>query len=63
MVDSTEEICKLIESDAVIIPAAGLYNDRCINLAFSCSWDEENCVGLRLLNESVDEIGYKDIVF
>ena len=32
-------------------------------LAFSCSWDEENGLGIRFVNEEIDEIGYQDIAF
>ena len=41
----------------------GIYDGRCVGLAFSCSWDDENGCGVLLINEHVKEIGYQDIVF
>jgi hypothetical protein len=31
--------------------------------AFMAAWDDENGMGIRFLNEKIDEIGYQDIVF
>ncbi len=53
----------MIQIDALVIPVPGIYEERCINLALSCSWDEENGAGIRFINERIDEIGYQDIAF
>ena len=32
-------------------------------LAFICSWDDENGLGVLLVDEKIEEIGYQDIAF
>ncbi|HDR7642758.1 DUF6985 domain-containing protein [Bacillus wiedmannii] len=32
-----------------------------VGVSFDCSWDEENGLGIRLINERVDEVGYQDV--
>ncbi|HDR4697011.1 DUF2004 domain-containing protein [Bacillus cereus] len=34
-----------------------------VGITFNCTWDIENGVGVRLLNEKVMEVGYQDIIF
>lgn len=58
-----DDIIRLIQIEALIIPVSGIYEEKCVNLALSCTWDEENGVGIRFLNEMIDEIGYQDIAF
>ena len=52
-----------IHLDLINIFEEGIYDGRCVGLAFSCSWDDENGCGVLLINEHVKEIGYQDIVF
>ena len=47
----------------MVIPEDGIFDGRCACLAFSCSWDEENGLGIRFVNEEIDEIGYQDVAF
>lgn len=61
--DHTESILKMISLDMMVIPEDGIFDGRCVCLAFSCSWDEENGFGIRFVNEEIDEIGYQDIAF
>ena len=60
---NVDDIIEHIEIDAIVIPVVGVYEERCINIALSCTWDEENGVGVRVLNEAVVEVGYQDIAF
>ena len=57
------DINEHIHLDLISIFEEGIYEGRCVGLAFSCSWDDENGVGVLLVNEKVEEIGYQDIVF
>ncbi|WP_391509674.1 DUF6985 domain-containing protein, partial [Bacillus paramycoides] len=34
---------------------------RDVGVSFDCSWDEENGLGIRLINERADEVGYQDV--
>ena len=61
--DKTSEVLKLISLDMMVIPEEGIFDGRCVCLAFSCSWDEENGLGIRFINEAVDEIGFQDLAF
>ena len=54
---------ELIHLDLILINEEGIYEGRCVGLAFSCTWNDENGLGVLLLNEQVKEIGYQDIVF
>lgn len=58
-----EKMKELIHLDLILINEEGIYEGRCVGLAFSCTWDDENGLGVLLLNEQVKEIGYQDIVF
>ncbi len=58
-----DDIVRLIQIDALVIPVSGIYEERCVNLALSCIWDEENGLGIRFINEMIDDIGYQDIAF
>ena len=62
-VEQPSDILGMISLDLMVIPDDGIYEGRCVCLAFSCSWDDENGMGIRFLNEKIDEIGYQDIVF
>ena len=58
-----EKMKELIHLDLILINEEGIYEGRCVGLAFSCTWNDENGLGVLLLNEQVKEIGYQDIVF
>ncbi|PSJ92368.1 hypothetical protein C7R93_20075 [Brevibacillus fortis] len=45
----------------IIVPYGDIFEGRDIGLLFDCIWDEENGLGLRLLNEEVTEVGYQDV--
>ena len=62
-VEHPSDVLEMISLDQMVIPDDGIYDGRCVCLAFSCLWDDENGTGIRFLNEKIDEIGYQDIVF
>ncbi|EAZ84153.1 DUF2004 domain-containing protein [Lysinibacillus fusiformis] len=61
IVDTTEQILKMITLDGIVVPYADIFEGRDIGITFNCTWDIENGLGLRLLNEKVIEIGYQDV--
>ena len=63
LLNNVNDIIEHIEIDAIVIPVIGVYKERCINIVLSCTWDDENGIGVRVLNEAVDEVGYQDIAF
>ncbi|MDP9699628.1 hypothetical protein J2T16_002529 [Paenibacillus intestini] len=62
LVETTGHILEMIELDGIVVPYGDIREGRDIGVLFNCSWDKENGVGLRLLDEEVIEVGYQDIV-
>lgn len=59
-----ETIHQLIEQLTLVgitIPYDFLREGRDLGLSFDCTWDEENGLGVRLINEKVEEVGYQDV--
>jgi len=52
----------MISLDGIVVPYADIFEGRDIRITFNCTWEIENGLGLRLLNEQVTEIGYQDVV-
>lgn len=63
VIDNTEDIKKMITIDALTVPLPDVFEGRSVALAFSCSWDEENGLGIRFINEKITEVGYQDVAF
>ncbi|WP_338749075.1 DUF2004 domain-containing protein [Bacillus sp. FJAT-52991] len=61
LIETTDQLLKRISLVGISIPYAGIFEGRAIGLTFDCTWDMENGLGLRLVNEKVTEIGYQDI--
>ncbi|OJE38740.1 DUF2004 domain-containing protein [Bacillus tropicus] len=61
LVETTNEILEMISLDGVVVPYAGIFDGRDIGITFNCTWDTENGLGIRLLNEKVTEVGYQDV--
>ncbi len=61
LVETTSEILEMISIDAIVVPYADIFDGRDIGMAFNCSWDTENGLGIRLLNEKVTKVGYQDV--
>lgn len=43
------------------VPYEFLRDGRDIGISFDCSWDQENGLGIRLIDEKVEEVGYQDV--
>lgn len=61
LVETTDQILKMITLDGIVVPYADIFEGRDIRITFNCTWDEENGVGVRLMNEKVTEVGYQDV--
>ncbi|PGZ98485.1 DUF2004 domain-containing protein [Bacillus pseudomycoides] len=61
LVETTDQILEMISLDGIVVPYAGIFEGRDIGITFNCTWDIENGLGLRLLNEQVTEVGYQDV--
>ncbi|MGE7875263.1 DUF6985 domain-containing protein [Bacillus paramycoides] len=61
LVETTDQILEMITLDGIVVPYADIFEGRDIGITFNCTWDMENGLGLRLLNEKVIEVGYQDV--
>ena len=67
-ITSQEDLLKFMTPESLIISANfGIKYQRLVFLLFSRAWGgedlDDNGVGVSFLNETIDEIGYKDIVY
>lgn len=56
-----EQLLEMISLVGIIVPYANCLEGRDIGITFDCTWDTENGLGLRLVNEKVIEVGYQDV--
>ena len=61
VVVTTIQILEMISLDGIVVPFGDIFEARHIGITFNCTWDTENGLGLRLLNEKVTEVGYQDV--
>ncbi|MFY0802565.1 DUF6985 domain-containing protein [Peribacillus frigoritolerans] len=61
LVETTNQILEMITLDGIVVPYADIFEGRDIGITFNCTWDLENGLGLRLLNEKIIEVGYQDV--
>ena len=61
LVETTDQILEMISLDGIVVPYGDIFEGRDIGITFNCTWDVENGLGLRLLNEHVTEVGYQDV--
>lgn len=61
LVETSDQLIEMITLDGIVIPYGDIFEGRDIGILFNCTWDEENGLGLRLLDEKVTEVGYQDV--
>ncbi|MEW4284587.1 DUF2004 domain-containing protein [Priestia koreensis] len=60
-IETTNQLLEMITLVGIVVPYGDVNEDRDIGITFDCTWDTENGLGLRLLNEKVAEVGYQDV--
>lgn len=60
-IETIGQLVKHIMLVGLSIPYDILRDGRDIGLSFDCSWDEEDGLGVRLINEKVDDVGHQEI--
>lgn len=60
-IESTNQLLEMITLVGIVVPYGDIYEGRDIGVTFDCTWDIENGLGIRLLNERVTEVGYQDV--
>lgn len=62
LIESNDKFLESIMLVGIFVPSARRFEGRYIGLTFDCTWDQENGLGLRLLDEAVIDVGYQDVV-
>lgn len=60
-IETTDQLLAMVSLVGIVVPYGDIYEGRDIGITFDCTWDIENGLGLRLLNEEVTEVGYQDV--
>ncbi|MEB3052687.1 DUF2004 domain-containing protein [Bacillus pseudomycoides] len=60
-IETTDQLLEMITLVGIVVPYGDIYEERDIGITFDCTWDTENGLGIRLLNEKVTEVGYQDV--
>lgn len=60
-INTVDQLRNHIMLVGISVPYDFLREGNDIGISFDCSWDEENGIGIRLINEKVEEIGYQDV--
>ena len=63
LVEEAVQISEMISMTSITVPFEEVLSGRDIGITFDCSWDNENGLGLRLINEEIYRIGYQDVAF
>ena len=61
LIETNDQLLEKITLVGIIVPYAGSFEGRDIGITCDCTWDMENGLGLRLVNEKVTEVGYQDV--
>lgn len=61
LIETNDKLLENIKLVGIYVPAAKRFEARSIGLTFDCTWDEENGIGIRLMNEEVARVGYQDV--
>ncbi|WP_313637002.1 DUF6985 domain-containing protein [Paenibacillus sp.] len=61
VIETIDQLIGMITLDGIVVSYEGIYEGRDIGILFNCTWDVENGVGLRLIDEKVINVGYQDV--
>ncbi|BFJ00252.1 MAG: DUF2004 domain-containing protein [Priestia megaterium] len=61
LIETVDRLLERIRLVGMYVPSAGHFEGRYIGLTFDCTWDIENGLGLRLLDEQVNDVGWHDV--
>ena len=61
LIETVEDILKHVTFSGIVVGYPVEPDEREIGLTFECTWNEEDGVGVMIINEKVDEVGYQDI--
>ena len=50
-IETIDQLLKRITLVGIVVPYGDIHEERDIGITFDCTWDTENGLGIRLLNE------------
>lgn len=61
LIETSDQLLERINLVGISVLYVKSLEGRYIGLSFDCTWDEENGLGLLLINEEVARVGYQDV--
>ncbi|MGA5540610.1 DUF6985 domain-containing protein [Mycobacterium sp. NPDC051198] len=62
IVDNREALSQLVTPTGLLVREAFLTDDRVIGLLYDCTWDTSHGLAVKIVNETIVEVGLQDIV-
>jgi hypothetical protein len=62
IISSKQELGRMVKPTTLFVPAPLLSDDRVIGLLYDCTWEPELGLAVKIVNETVEEVGPQDIV-
>lgn len=62
MINSKQDIIKLVSPKQVLFPMAFDEDIREVGILLDCTWEKEHGLAIKFQNEEVVEVGYQDII-
>ena len=61
LVETSDQLIKMITLEGIVVPYGDILEGRDIGILFNCTWDVENGLGIRLIDENVTDVGCQDV--
>jgi hypothetical protein len=61
LIEKIDKLLEMINLVGITIPYGICFEGRDIGIIFDCTWDIENGLGIRLIDENIIEVGYQDV--
>lgn len=61
LIETIDQLIEHITLVGISVPYDFLREGNDIGISFDCTWDEENGLGVRIINGKVVEVGYQDV--
>lgn len=62
IVDNQEGLAQLVTPDGICVNEPLASKDRVIGLLYRCTWDTSHGLAVKIVNETINEVGPQDIV-
>lgn len=62
IISGKQDLVRLVKPTTLFVPEPLLLDDRVIGLLYDCTWEPELALAVKIVNETVEEVGPQDIV-